>query len=377
MATWEIDNGNERVGPLEEEHVLRMIAEGLPEAVLVRPAGAEAWGALRSHGPFAAALERRSPAPPSGPASPAPAPAAAPSGVPARSLLRGLPLWVLVPVATALICGLLVVISWFGDREQAEAKCNASLADATVHLQRGDLDLAEKTLKGATPKCKIEHADRVGELQHTLVRKILDGDTKAKSDAKEAAAARERSAVENFPGEEEAIRAAIKGALSALSRNGLEKAAPSVKTARVKLDEFKGTSVEKTEAWRRLDTKTIELEGLVKPYVDKVNAAITAAKAQIAAEDARDRAAGYLETKDDFLASQDLGKLQKAIAYRDANDKEGFDLLVQNDPDLIRTRPHVRVIPFEYGGRAGIYAHVRVKGTLVELWIKKDGLTTF
>lgn len=59
-TTWEIHDGQQQVGPLDEEHVLRMIAAGLAEGSLVRPSGTAQWVALRSHAPFAMALERAS-----------------------------------------------------------------------------------------------------------------------------------------------------------------------------------------------------------------------------------------------------------------------------------------------------------------------------
>lgn len=71
---WEIHDGNEQVGPLDEDHVVRMIAEGLPATVLVRPAGKDKWKNIRSHAPFAMALEARGAAagapPPSVPGPP-------------------------------------------------------------------------------------------------------------------------------------------------------------------------------------------------------------------------------------------------------------------------------------------------------------------
>jgi hypothetical protein len=56
---WELNDGKEHVGPLDEEHVLRMIGEGLPEGTLVRPEGKGQWKNLRVHAPFALALEQR------------------------------------------------------------------------------------------------------------------------------------------------------------------------------------------------------------------------------------------------------------------------------------------------------------------------------
>ena len=72
MQSWELHDGKVQIGPLEEDHVVRMIEAGLPVETLVRPVGQDAWKALRTHAPFAMALERLT-----GPAGPAAAPASA------------------------------------------------------------------------------------------------------------------------------------------------------------------------------------------------------------------------------------------------------------------------------------------------------------
>lgn len=59
MATWELHDGREQIGPLVEEHVLRMIAQGLPETVLIRAVGEQGWRGIRTHAPFAMALPHR------------------------------------------------------------------------------------------------------------------------------------------------------------------------------------------------------------------------------------------------------------------------------------------------------------------------------
>ena len=74
MAMWELHDGKQQVGPLEEEHVIRMIAAGLPEATMIRPAGAENWKSIRAHAPFAIALEQAVAAGPGGAAPPPQAP---------------------------------------------------------------------------------------------------------------------------------------------------------------------------------------------------------------------------------------------------------------------------------------------------------------
>lgn len=56
MVRWEMHDGCDQVGPLEEDHVLRMIASGIPEETVIRAEGEEEWRGLRSHAPFAIAL---------------------------------------------------------------------------------------------------------------------------------------------------------------------------------------------------------------------------------------------------------------------------------------------------------------------------------
>jgi hypothetical protein len=98
---WELHDGAAQVGPLAEDHVLRMIAAGIPESTLIRPAGSEKWKSLRAHAPFAMALERRAStlavvAPPPSPAVPPPAPSTAQSDARLATVVayvRGLPKW--------------------------------------------------------------------------------------------------------------------------------------------------------------------------------------------------------------------------------------------------------------------------------------------
>jgi hypothetical protein len=58
MATWELYDGKAQIGPLEEDHVIRMIAAGMPANTMIRQTGSEDWKGLRSHAPFAMAIEQ-------------------------------------------------------------------------------------------------------------------------------------------------------------------------------------------------------------------------------------------------------------------------------------------------------------------------------
>lgn len=55
---WELHDGQAMVGPLDEAHVLRMIASGLPATTMVRAEGETAFRPLASHPPFAEGLRR-------------------------------------------------------------------------------------------------------------------------------------------------------------------------------------------------------------------------------------------------------------------------------------------------------------------------------
>ena len=78
MPRWELNDGQAQTEPHDEDHVIRMIQAGLPEATLVRAEGTENWKGLRSHVPFAMALERRASGGGSPPSGGYGAPAAAP-----------------------------------------------------------------------------------------------------------------------------------------------------------------------------------------------------------------------------------------------------------------------------------------------------------
>lgn len=70
---WLVSDGKDVLGPVSEEHVLGMIGNGLPATVLVKPEGTEEWKSLRTHAPFAMALnQREAEAPPPAPPRPPP-----------------------------------------------------------------------------------------------------------------------------------------------------------------------------------------------------------------------------------------------------------------------------------------------------------------
>jgi hypothetical protein len=83
---WEIYDGLTHRGPMPEAEVCEIIRAGLPRNAYVRPRGSQAWVALETHPPFAAALQQRnapSQWPPPAPPPPVPAYVGAQPVVPA------------------------------------------------------------------------------------------------------------------------------------------------------------------------------------------------------------------------------------------------------------------------------------------------------
>lgn len=59
MATrWELHDGAAQTGPLDEDHVVRMIGAGLPATTMVRPEGDGKYRPIGSHLPFAEGFQR-------------------------------------------------------------------------------------------------------------------------------------------------------------------------------------------------------------------------------------------------------------------------------------------------------------------------------
>lgn len=220
--------------------------------------------------------------------------------------------------------------------------------------------------------CNGRHADEVAAWEKQVKTHDAEAAAAASAKARAEAEALERSTVETFPDTAEEARAMLKKARAAIAKKSFETAAPLVKSTRFKLDEAKGTSVEKSEAWRDLDAQTRELEAKVKPYLDQVDATLAEANRLLAEETAADRRDGVKYTRKNYVASPSLEKVKKAIEYAAAGDKEGYALFVQSDPDVILLKDGVRVVPIERT-LAG-YVRVRLKGTLVELWTLKEAI---
>jgi hypothetical protein len=297
-----------------------------------------------------------------------------PAGVPPRFRLRTPPWWVLALAGVLLLFAILRTIVWNADRERVEETCIGDIGGAAVHLGRGDLDLAERSIAWATPECRAAHAARVGELQREIAAKKLEAKTKVDSDAREAAAARELEAVASFPATAVELRKRLQQGAAHVERNDLEKAAPLVVPCRSTLDRAKGTSVERTAEWIALNGQCEQLREKVKPYMDQVQAELAEAQRQLKAEAEQDRRDGVKRTRDGYVASTSLDKVERAVKYLAASDKEGFNLFVHGDPEVLLLKAGVRVSEIERAGIRRDYVRVRVRGTLTEFWTVTEAL---
>jgi hypothetical protein len=58
VSEWELHTGDKQGGPFTEANIVEAIERGLKATVVVRQVGSEEWKSLRTHPPFAMALER-------------------------------------------------------------------------------------------------------------------------------------------------------------------------------------------------------------------------------------------------------------------------------------------------------------------------------
>jgi len=77
VSAWELHTGDKQGGPYTDAQIIEAIERGLKATVVVRQVGSEEWKSLRTHPPFAMALERVSAA-----SQPPPISATAPMGSP-------------------------------------------------------------------------------------------------------------------------------------------------------------------------------------------------------------------------------------------------------------------------------------------------------
>ncbi len=161
---WELHDGAAQVGPLAEDHVLRMIAAGIPETTLIRPAGSEKWKSLRAHAPFAMALETRAHAPtPAAPAAPPSAPSTAQPDPPKRARR-----WFVVLVVLALcMCGLLAAgRAYFVSKQEAEKY---------VKKRRAEIAEIDKLLEEVKEAKEVQRKRIASAIFRSTRRAVIDG----------------------------------------------------------------------------------------------------------------------------------------------------------------------------------------------------------
>ncbi len=137
---WELHDGAKQIGPLDDEHIIPLIRAGLPATAVVRRVGETDWRGLRTHPPFAVALEQAAQRPahaPLGPPVPGPDARYAPrvqkgSFIGSGCLVQGFglaaPLALAVPLGViGLVLGLVILLPLFivGSRMSRQWTCGA------------------------------------------------------------------------------------------------------------------------------------------------------------------------------------------------------------------------------------------------------------
>lgn len=299
-----------------------------------------------------------------------------PAGVPAPLRLK-VPRWVwgFGGLALFVVMGMGAIIAFVAvhQREDSEGRCAGHRMHASAAIERGEVDKAEIVLKDAYRAC-VGHDAELSALERALGAKKKLVTAEAERAAKEAAEAREREAAETFTPNIPYLRGEFQKVAAAAVRGDLEKAAQILVPARTILDGFKGTNVERRAEWRELQAQREVLDARVQPFLDQQHAAIDQAKAQLAAEREQDRRDGVKITEEGYLAAGTLEKLQQVLTYVHAGDKEGLSLRLQEDPDVLKLPPGVKVVVLEHAGVIGQFVKVRVRGTLIEVWTLPEAL---
>lgn len=303
------------------------------------------------------------------------APAELPAGVPETSRWSARQrIWGMVLVAGGSLLVSFIVLSWRATRERTEGECKGALMAASVHLRRGDMDLAEHSLASIAPECRAENEGTIGDLQRAIDAKKLEVTTKAGLDAKQTAATREREAVASFPSVSAELRKELKQAAAYIARSDFEKAAPLVAPCFTTLAPFKGTSIEGTAELIALVTQCAQLSLKMKPFQDQQQAELAAAGQKVLAEVAQDRRDGVKYTRDDHIAALTIEKLVLARRYAAAHDEKGFALLIQNDNEIVVMKPLLKVNVIDRGGPGQPFVQIHVRGTTTDLWTTADAL---
>lgn len=298
-----------------------------------------------------------------------------PAGVPPpRRLSKRQLLWGAVPVSVLFICGALKLLAVLDDRGRVERRCVDKLGQASAHLARGDLDLADDALRSGAGECADAYSAQFVELQRKLAAAHADVTAKADHDAKQTAAAREREAVASFQGTSAELRKNLKQAAAFIARGDIEHAAPLVVAGRAALDRVKATSVSTSAGWLELDALDEQLRVKVQPYLDRVQLELDEAARVLKEVTAEDRRDGVKYTRGDHLAALTLEKLELVRRYAAANDKQGLALLVQNDDAIIVLKPSIKVNVIGHGGPGTTFVQIHFRGTTLDMWTTADAI---
>lgn len=137
-----------------------------------------------------------------------------------------------------------------------------------------------------------------------------EAEAKKRKDAEEVArlaqvaADKEKRALETFPDKSKEIAAMITAAQSKVWQGKVEAADEDYDTARRRLDEFKGTTVEESKGFVDLGTQIAEKKQVIKPQVERVREARRKAEAANAEKERKEAAAAEeKQRKADALAA--------------------------------------------------------------------------
>lgn len=275
-------------------------------------------------------------------------------------------------LAAALGTGIAIsgVIVYLHDTDLEEHGATCTRAKLGVHhrLNQEDLQAAREALAAARTTCGDDA--ELADLDRRIQARIAELEREKAQQKVE----RERDAAAHFPERAAAARTLLREATKAVTRNDIQTAAGKYVQTRGILEEFKGTAVEQGAEFIALRGEAEKVRIRVQPHLDEVRAAIEEAKRQLAAQAQQDRRDGVKITRDGYVAAVSREKLDRAFKYIAAGDREGFALLVEEDPEVVILGAGVRVVPIERAGVLGSVVRVRVRGTLDEFWTVPEAL---
>lgn len=280
------------------------------------------------------------------------------------------PFWRRRPGLTigAAVMFVIIVGTMWSRASAREARCKRIQNQTSEAIDLERFSSADAYLGDSVNYCGSDDKEKLDALASRLAS--------ARVAAEEARIARaqakaEQRAVARFPTAVATIGADLDEAKAALAARNTPKAAAAYSRARSQIDGFRGTTIEQTDQWKDLDIRARIIEPSVQPHLDKQAAVLAEAKKKLEEEAEEDSRAGVMVTKSKAIASPLREKIEQFVKYAVANDREGQRLLVEHDPEIVILQPGTRVVPFER--RSGL-VHVRVKGTLAEVWVLEEAI---